>query len=534
MADYTIPNLNESVALGIQPPTPTAASNPLTMLQGMTELQSRMNQIKLFNEQMLARQRAGEIMANAPDNDAAMATMSRDPQVAGYMPEMLNTLRQLDLTNAQLQGVRQGQGDTAIHAIMQTIPSAMTDLSSFDNMMKSRLSTLPASIRDQVKDSVGYIRGALFDGLPEDPAQKAAAYNKRWNAMMIGGGFQPDQIAGITGTAKIQDMGGYQQPGVQMPGVLGGAFEAAPGALGKTLAPTTVTGPYGPGGAQTTRVIGGGVPYTPLGGNPLTSGTPSNPPPASGGGGPARSAASGGTSAGGGNALTGPSMVQTGYNEHRGPDVADYEKSLDDRVNNGATLRKNVGEVVDAMKTATTGGGAQAYAKMGQALQALGVKNETVDKWANGSLAASQVVDKIALQNSMAQLKQQLTGVGGSRLNAQEFVAYLNKNPNLLTDPRAALQIFNLWNQFYDRDKTEQAMFDKFKAGEPTGDKSLDKIAGKNRDPGRWPALWNQSDYMSSFAPGGEISSAGVKGLGGSGFSKEDQALLDRYLKAKK
>jgi len=235
-------------------------------------------------------------------------------------------------------------------------------------------------------------------------------------------------------------------------------------------------------------------------------------------------------------ALVGPDQSTSQYNTKRADDIVDYEKSIDDRVGNGATLRKNISATIQAAGQAQMGGGAEAYTKLGSALQAIGVSNPTVDKWANGSLAASQVINKVALQNSMSQLKQQLTGVGGSRLNAQEFVAYLNENPNLTTDPRAAAEVFNLWNQFYDRDKAEQRAFDAYKSGKPTGDPTLDQLAygGNDLSPGekpdikRWPALWNQSDYMTKFAPGGAIDTSGMKGLPLQ-HPADIQQLLQRY-----
>jgi hypothetical protein len=227
-------------------------------------------------------------------------------------------------------------------------------------------------------------------------------------------------------------------------------------------------------------------------------------------------------------ALTGPSQAQTEFNTKRAGDIADYSKSLDDRVTNEAVLRRNVAEGIEAARQTQMGGGAETYMKLGQAMQAIGVKNSTVDKWVGGSEAALQVGDKLALQNSMAQLKAQLTGVGGSRLNAQEFVAYLNKNPGITTDPRAAATIFNIWNKFYDRDKAEQQAFDAFQSGDPTGDKTLDKLS-KGKDIKSWPALWNQSDYMKSFAPGGLIDTSGMKGT--TAVPAHIQSLLDKYRK---
>lgn len=484
------------------PPASATGSNPLGMIGDFASVQAQMNQNKLFAQTYKARQKAGQIMASAPNIDAGIQGMLADPDVAPFAGETISAMRQAQQTLVATQGEQQTQAQSGLAALLKSMPAVMADPSTWNGVVNSNLATLSPSAKAAVVPAISSIKSALLDDLPSDQKQAQSLFNQRLAGMMLGAGITPDQIQGIVGKPTSVNAGGRTVFGTQAPAQQGGGFNPSGQSVVNSLAPQTVTGPYGPGGATATRVIGGGGSGVP---GPLGNGVsrPSNGP---------NSTTSPPPNALGGTGMIGPSQSQSEYNTDRAKDIADYEKSLDDRVQNGGTLRKNVAEVVDAAKSASTGGGAETYAKLGSALQAIGVQNPTVDHWANGSLASSQIIDKVALQNSMSQLKQQLTGVGGSRLNAQEFVAYLNKNPNLTTDPRAAMQIFNLWNQFYDRDKTEQAAFDKFKAGKPTGDKSLDSAAGGNSDLTRWPALWNQSDYMTKFAPGGAISSAGVKG----------------------
>ena len=282
-------------------------------------------------------------------------------------------------------------------------------------------------------------------------------------------------------------------------------------ALGKTWAtPVQPSGPFGPGGAE--QIVPGTVapPFSTIQGRAPGSFQ------RAGGGVNALSTPGAGTPVptAGGNAnglsLTGPSAESAQYLGHRGADIADYEKNLDDRVAGGAALRKNAGEIVDAAKQVTLGGGAEIRMKLGSALQALGVNNDAVDAWAGGSQPALSKAGKLTLQNSVSQMKQQ---IATGKFNEKEFTEYLNNNPSITTDPRATLQIFNLWNQYYDKDKTEQAAFNSYKTGKTTGDKSLDAMirANGNREPGNWPSLWSHSDYMSNFAPGGAISPEGVR-----------------------
>lgn len=485
----------------------------------LQDLQAKMNQNKLFQQTYGARVKAGQILASSPDLETGLGNLYKDPQVAPFAGEIVSSIRQGMLAQTQNAGEQQKQAESGFEAFKKVLPALAADPSpsTWKSVTDPVLATLSPSARKSVSSAMDSLRESLVDGLPDDPAAAQQQFRSRVAGLAAA---NPEVWGLMFGKPGQVDLGGSIQPTMTNPST--GAVSPAGVAFPKSLAPQTVTGPYGPGGATETTVLGGGNALG--GGGPAGTGGgvphPLHAPNApSDSGAPIPPTTTPGYHFGPGNALIGPSQTDAEYNTSRTKDMVDYEKSLDDRVNNGATLRKNIDTTIQAARQAQMGGGAEAYTKLGSALQAIGVNTPTVDKWANGSLAASQVVDKVALQNSMSQLKQQLTGVGGSRLNAQEFVAYLNKNPNLTTDPRAAAEIFQLWNQFYDRDKTEQKMYNNFKSGKPTGDTALDHAAFQGNDLSgkpdikNWPALWNQSDYMTKFAPGGHIDTSGVKGL---------------------
>lgn len=506
--------LDPSIPLKLTGAQPGAG---LGQIADFADAQSKMTAAKQAQAMYAARVKAGQILAQSPDLETGLVNMSKDPTVGQFFGEISAGIRQGMLAQTQQAGEQQKQALDVWGAVKTALPAL--GISPTEETWKSitgpALSAASPSARTTLGPALNSLKESLIGNLAPNPTNdpgitKANQNQLKANIAGLNAG-SPDVMALLFGKPKTQDLKGSLLPGME--NQLTGAFTSGGTPLSKSLAPQTVTGPYGPGGATTTTIMGGG---NGLGGGG-SGGTP---------GGVARTThAPDGTTPGAlpgyhfapNGALIGPDQSTSEYNTKRADDIVDYEKSLDDRVQNGSTLRKNIDATIGAARVAQTGGGAEAYTKLGQALQAIGVKTPTVDKWANGSLASSQVIDKVALQDSMSQLKQQLTGFGGSRLNAQEFVAYLNKNPNLTTDPRAMVEIFQLWNQFYDRDKTEQKAFDAFKSGKSTGDSSLDKLIGGNglssqADIKRWPALWNQSDFMTKFAPGRAIDTSGVRG----------------------
>ncbi len=523
--------VDPNISLAAAPPD---LGKMLGTIGQFANIQNAINQNRLFQQTFAARQKAGQILAGAPDMETGLQNLLKDPVTAPFAGETINSIRTSQQTLADIgrlqavtAGERQTQAEHGLSALYKSLGPVMADPSeaTWNAVVNSNLATLSPSAREAVTPAIQSIKSGLMDGLPAEPNARRAAFNQRLSGFMISGGVTPESINAIAGTPTTLDLGGYKQPGLQLPSTVGGGFAPSGNPLSMTPPAANVTGDFGPGGAPTVARLPGGLPAgvpsggsqptagalvaggpsggAPVGGPPQPTGAAASsslgPAPQTGASGPSLNSL-GGSRPAAQPPLTGLSRQQQKYTDQRMEALGKYEENLDDRVLTGGTFRRNIDEILSAAKQAQTGGGAETFMKLGQALQALGVSNSTVDKVANGSLASSQVIDKASLTNTMNQLKQQLTGIGGSRINQQEFVAQLSKNPNLATDPRAIVQVFNLWNDFYNRDVAEQ--------------QALDQYKNSGGDVSRWPAQWAQSDYMKKFAPGGQITGEGVKGAG--------------------
>ncbi len=447
------PNISLAAGRGVgaAPEVP----NALGMVGQFANIQNALNQNALFQQTFAARQIAGEIMAAAPDLETGLLQIQRNPATAAFAQQIASGVRQTQLTLTQLEGEQQKQAQSGLEGFMKSLPAIAADPSQWSSVVKANLATLSPTAQSRVAPAMESIRQGLTDGLPTDPAAARQIFNQRLGGLMIAGGVPPDSIRALSG------------------------------ALPPQVVQTT-----GPQGEPVTRVIGGPAIGTGIGGGGVESG------------GAVTGAGRVGTGIGpGGVVAAGPAEAQKSYFGDIGKTGAAYETELNNSVSAMQQQRRNISEIVDAAKEAQTGGGAGIRMKLGTALQALGVQNSVVDSWANGSLPASQVIDKLSLNNMTGQLRQAFQGMGGSRVNMQEFVAFLNKNPQLLTDPRAMVKIFNLWNDFYRRDFAEQQALNKAK-DEP----------GFNMS--KWPARWAASDYMQKFAPQWDISPEGIKGTG--------------------
>lgn len=503
--------IDPTIPLGFKfPETPTSA-NPISFLSNWVGIQNSLNQNKLFNQTFAAKQRAGEILSSSPDLDSALNTLAHDPVAGPFAGEIMNNIRQAQLAQTQIgkaqaetQGENQKQAQTGLEAFQKSMPALLADPSQWDKIAEANLATLSPEARKRVAPAINAIGEALTADLPSDPQARTEVLHNRMVGMSLGAGFS--DLSSVLGKSETVDTGAHSILGVRAPVQQGGGFTAA-STIQRELAPQVVSGDFGPGGAASATQIGARGPAPPVvqvgqgnslgaqvGPSPTTNTITSTPAASSLGAVAPRPASAAPASAG----LVGLPLAQKEYIEKRTGKMADYESELDDRVLTGGTFRRNMQEIVDAAKDAKTGGGAELYMAIGQGLQALGANTELVDKMANGSLAGSQVIDKASLSNTMNQLKQQLTGIGGSRINQQEFVAQLSKNPNLATDPRAVETVFNLWNDFYARDRAEQ--------------KALDAYKTSGSDIGRWPSVWADSEYMKNFAPIARMSGAQMKG----------------------
>lgn len=507
--------VDPTISLGLKPYDPASAPNPLAMLGQFAGVQNQMNQNRLFQQTFAARNEAGQIIAGAPDMDTAIQRMLANPRVAPFAGETINAFRTAQQTLTDIQGKQQEQAQSGLQAVIKSLPGALADPNQFDSLVSAQLGTLSPQAKARVAPAIDSIRTALLNNLSQDSVQARQQFSQRLGGILLGTDIGPAAIHGIMGTPTMLDLGGAKQPVVQAPaqgfaGGPGGGLTPGGAPLSLSLAPTVTTGPYGPGGAQQPTIIGGGgAGVGPANGWPAVGG---RIPPTSG-----WTAATGVTNDqynDNGMALAGtprqpvaaaplgplpmptvsptaapgpvgPTQTQSTYNESRGKDMADYQKSLDERTSVGGQILKTLGEARGALSNFEPGGGASTYARIGQLAQAFGASGPLVDRIANGDLSASQEFNKLMVNTTMGQIREQLTGIGASRLSQMEFKSFNENNPNIDTDPRAIEKIFNFWTRLYQQDHAEQ-----------TGLQAHLKAGG---DISAWPSIWQDQAQKKGY-----------------------------------
>ena len=114
-------------------------------------------------------------------------------------------------------------------------------------------------------------------------------------------------------------------------------------------------------------------------------------------------------------------------------------------VNSGAATAQNLNFQLDKLdevrKSFKVGAGAATYNRLGELMQAVGMRQDWVDKVANGSLPAGQTMQSISQQVAVNLMKQQLLSRSDSegsagRLLQSEWSSYIANKPNWEQDPR--------------------------------------------------------------------------------------------------
>jgi hypothetical protein len=146
--------------------------------------------------------------------------------------------------------------------------------------------------------------------------------------------------------------------------------------------------------------------------------------------------------------------------------------TLQSHIDTSAANATRMNQVIDALEAAQrrikTGGGAEFYMRAAQIMQGMGLKDEIVDKVANGSLPASQEYQKLFLQLSTALLRASLMPGGGEssagRLTNMEFSAFQKNNPDINTDPRAVKEMFAFMRRMNHISYQQQQAFNAVRA----------------------------------------------------------------------
>lgn len=424
---------------------PTGGGGGGGLAGGLLDTMGKMNQLRLFQQTFAAKQRMGEILASSPDAEAGWAEIMKDPQVAPFAGEAFQAWRAGQLSYTQQQGAEQTQATDSFHNFLMNIPRLMQNPGEWDSVVNSSLALTSPASRPRVAAAMDAFRKGLTDGLPSDPVLARRELNKRLSAAMVTLPGGNEAIQGVLGKPETKESGGSLIPGVTAP-VQGGISGEAPGqftpsgpAVGKTLAPT-VTTVKDPSGREVTKIVGGDAGAT-------------------------------GTTIG-----AGPTAMGQKYLTERGGEMENYQANLDQRVGVGGTIMKTLEQARDALTSFKPGGGASIYAKVASVAQGLGADPALVDRIGNGDLGASQEFQKLMVNTTMGQIREQLQGVGASRLSQMEFQAFTENNPNIDTDPRAIEKIFNFWTKLYQQDHAEQT--------------ELNRYLKDGGDISEWPARW--------------------------------------------
>lgn len=437
MADATA--VQPDISLGVRPPAISGA-NPLTTLGGLSEIQNRLNANRLFQQEFYAKQKAGQIISQSDSMEDAIPAMLADPDVAAFAPGIINNIRQTQSTQMDIATKQQALNNTALGAVLHGTGMALAsgDIGSLADSINAGMALVPPEAREATRSAVGsYVRALGEDLNKLPPDQQRAELQKRNAALMMQNNFTPESTAAMMGTT--------------LPAV---SFQPI-GAGGATV--PVQTGGFG-GGAGVPVSIAGSAGQS-QDGNLLTG-----------------TSATGVNAAGG---VSGPGMAQQQFMTDRGKQMAQYATELDDAVKNGNVLMQTIQEAREAQQNFKAGGGASVYAHIAQVAQAFGAPNDLVDRIANGDLSASQEFGKIANNFVMGQLRQSLQGIGGSRINQQEFAAFTKNNPNLETDPRAIDKIFQFWSRQHNYNVAEQQSL-------------AEHLKQPNFDITTWPAQWQK------------------------------------------
>lgn len=155
--------------------------------------------------------------------------------------------------------------------------------------------------------------------------------------------------------------------------------------------------------------------------------------------------------------------VSLAFQKKRAENAGEYDKSLNERVAQGADLNMRLQETNQALQDFKTGGGKETRVKLAQMAQAVpGVPPAIVNGIAGGDIAAAQEFEKLQISSAMEQLRLAMGGTG--RITQSEFAAFRQANPNLNLDPNAIKKISDFTTKIYRLSREEQQAFGKWQA----------------------------------------------------------------------
>ena len=230
--------VDPTISLNVRPPDPgPLAGNPLQTYQTLTgiantqqemqnrqlEMQTRQNQIAQFNAQFGAMQKAGKLIAGAPDWDSAIKAIQSDPDAAFMLPtanlirEQMNTAAEIKLREAQTgeAGARTTEaltgagrnvaetnkigvdtGQSVLNGLVKYLVGASNDPKSAGTKAAEYLGALPGAAAQNILPTAKALVGSLDTSSPD-------AFRKDLAARLIGAGMG-DAIPALLGGTSVQ------------------------------------------------------------------------------------------------------------------------------------------------------------------------------------------------------------------------------------------------------------------------------------------------------------------------------------------
>lgn len=204
--------VDASIALSGTPDSPPAQPNIFDTMKSI-------NEIKLFNQVNSAKRKFGQIMATSPTPQAGIESAMQDPEVAGFIPDFVQSMAGAKNTMQEYLGKKQQQTGDAFTSIISVLPSGMVDPKMPKVALAEKLRNIPdPEIRAVVGESGNNLVDYLTYNLPADPEEARKEYANRVTAM----GFATntgDTMAKFWAQPEITDLGNRKQPILRAPGI---------------------------------------------------------------------------------------------------------------------------------------------------------------------------------------------------------------------------------------------------------------------------------------------------------------------------
>lgn len=386
MADSS--GLNPEISLGIRP-MEIQAGQGLARLGALVDVQQKIQETRMKGLELLGRQRAGEILAGAPDLKSGIDALAKDPLVGGFANEVTSTMQSVQASMTSAASTEQAMALSGLDAVLKGAFGAINDPAMFTPLTTAFAETLAPQSREAVMKALPNLQAAFFDGMQTiDPtmteeekakvlAENGAVWQRRLAATLIAVDVGPEVIRAVTGTIAPQIISYVDEEGRTVTTQIGGPVTGPGGnaeiAAGQTTAEQAAAGAAG--------AVAGGV-----------------------------------------------------------------ESDMNAMASSIPMQAKAINGMLKTMEAFQAGGGAQVRGQIASAMQGLknigmtGITQEMIDKVGNGDLAAQQEFVALSKQFVTAQLKAAVAGTGNvMRPEVDAFLESLND----ATDPEAIVGLLN-------------------------------------------------------------------------------------------